>query len=29
MDIASTIGTGTSVTLDLPAARCIQHVPHV
>ena len=28
-DIASTIGTGTSVTIDLPAVRCIQHVPHV
>ena len=29
MDIASTIGAGTSVTIDLPAVRCIQHVPHV
>jgi two-component system, cell cycle sensor histidine kinase PleC len=29
LDITSTIGTGTSVTIDLPAARCIQHVPHV
>jgi signal transduction histidine kinase len=29
MDIASTIGTGTAVTIDLPAVRCIQHVPQV
>ena len=29
LDISSTIGTGTSVSIDLPAERCIQHVPHV
>ena len=29
LDIASTIGSGTSVTIDLPAVRCIQHAPHV
>jgi signal transduction histidine kinase len=28
LDIASTIGAGTTVTIDLPAERCVQHADH-